>query len=118
LKAAVKVVLGTCVSAGLLVENKEPKEVIKEVNNGIYDKEISEKKTQPDEEKLEKISSHFKEVKAKQEAVLKKEEEEKAAAEEAKKTAAEKTPEKEQASKEQAPTPESEEKAKPDKAKK
>ena len=34
LKSAVKEVLGTCVSMGITVEGKHPKEVIKEINEG------------------------------------------------------------------------------------
>ncbi|MDJ0270681.1 MAG: 50S ribosomal protein L11 [Aigarchaeota archaeon] len=41
LKAAVKQVLGTCVSMGVLVDNKNPKEVIKEVEQGKYDELLS-----------------------------------------------------------------------------
>ncbi len=37
LKSAVKTVIGTCVSAGVMVEGKDPKEVIKEINEGKYD---------------------------------------------------------------------------------
>ena len=37
LKAAVKEVLGTCVSMGVTVEGKEPKEVLKEIDAGKYD---------------------------------------------------------------------------------
>jgi len=37
LKAAVKQVLGTCVSMGIRVEDKHPKEVIKEVDQGKYE---------------------------------------------------------------------------------
>ncbi|RLI13888.1 50S ribosomal protein L11 [Candidatus Bathyarchaeota archaeon] len=37
LKAAVKEILGTCVSMGVLVEGKHPKEVIREVNEGLWD---------------------------------------------------------------------------------
>jgi large subunit ribosomal protein L11 len=81
LKAAVKVVLGTCVSLGILVENKEAKEVMREIEQGVYDNEISKKIIEPSVEKTDKINSYFKEVKAKQDAMIKKEEEEKAAAE-------------------------------------
>jgi large subunit ribosomal protein L11 len=34
-KAKVKQVLGTCVSAGITVNGKNPKEIIKEINNGL-----------------------------------------------------------------------------------
>jgi len=42
LKAAVKEILGTCVSMGVLVEGKHPKEVIREVNEGVWDHMLSE----------------------------------------------------------------------------
>ena len=38
LRAAVKEAVGTCVSMGLTVENEEPKEIIKAINEGKYDK--------------------------------------------------------------------------------
>lgn len=38
LKSTVKEILGTCVSMGVTCEGKNPKEVIKEVNEGKYDK--------------------------------------------------------------------------------
>jgi len=37
LKAAVKEVLGSCVSMGVTVENKDPREVQKETDEGKYD---------------------------------------------------------------------------------
>ena len=37
LKAAVKEILGACVSMGVTVDGKDPKDVIKEVNEGKYD---------------------------------------------------------------------------------
>ena len=42
LKAAVKEVLGTCVSMGVTVEGKDPKEVLKEIDAGKYDGMFSE----------------------------------------------------------------------------
>lgn len=42
LKAAVKEVLGTCVSMGVTVEGKDPKEVISEVDAGKYDEMFAE----------------------------------------------------------------------------
>ena len=42
LKAAVKQVLGTCVSMGVSVEGKHPREVIREVEEGVYDNLIRE----------------------------------------------------------------------------
>ncbi|RLG91845.1 MAG: 50S ribosomal protein L11 [Candidatus Hecatellales archaeon] len=42
LKAAAKEVLGVCVSMGVTVEGKEPKEVQKEIDKGVYDKVFQE----------------------------------------------------------------------------
>ena len=40
LKSAIKNVLGTCISAGLTVEGKHPKEVQKEVDKGAWDETL------------------------------------------------------------------------------
>lgn len=88
LKAAVKSVLGSCVSLGILVENKEAKEVEKEVDGGVYDQLISKGETNPSKEKLSELAMFFEEIKKKQEEVLKKEAEEKAKEEEQKAAAA------------------------------
>ncbi len=37
LKEAIKEILGTCVSLGVTVENRDPREIIKEINSGTYD---------------------------------------------------------------------------------
>jgi large subunit ribosomal protein L11 len=42
LKAAAKEVLGSCVSVGVTVEGKDPREVQREINEGQYDKMFSE----------------------------------------------------------------------------
>jgi large subunit ribosomal protein L11 len=42
LKAAVKTVLGTCVSMGVTVDGKDPKTVQREVEEGLYDQFLSE----------------------------------------------------------------------------
>jgi len=81
LKAAVKTVLGSCVSLGILVENKPAKEVEKEIDEGKYDKEILEEKTETPEEKKVKLEKFFAVRKAKQEKDLKVLEEAKAAEE-------------------------------------
>lgn len=74
LKAAVKLVVGSCASSGILVENKPATETQKDIDKGIYDKEIAEEKTEMSSEKKEKIDSYFKEVVAEQEAKAKAEE--------------------------------------------
>jgi large subunit ribosomal protein L11 len=79
LKAAVKSVLGSCVSLGILVENKSPKEVIQELEEGKYDREISEEKIETPEEKKKKLEEYFLEIKTEQDRILKQEEAAKAA---------------------------------------
>ena len=86
-KSAVKSVIGTCVSSGILIENKEANEIQKEIDDGKYNKEISEVKTETDPKKKKQLDNYFKQIEKKQQEMIKKEEEEKAA-EEAKKAAA------------------------------
>lgn len=101
-KSAVKTVVGTCVSAGILIENKPAKDIEKEISSGRYDKEIEEMKTETDPEKKKKLNSFFSEIKTEQDAVLKKEEEEKAAEEAKKAEEAEKAEKPEEAEKPEA----------------
>ena len=68
LKKAVKSILGSCASMGLLVENKDPKEITEEVEKGKYDEEINEGKEITDGEKRKALQSFFQEYKAVQEA--------------------------------------------------
>ncbi|MDD3753653.1 MAG: 50S ribosomal protein L11 [Methanobacterium sp.] len=42
-KSATKEVVGTCVSMGITVEGKDPREVQKEINQGVYDDKLVEK---------------------------------------------------------------------------
>jgi large subunit ribosomal protein L11 len=84
-KAAVKSVVGTCVSLGVLVENKPAAEVEKEIDEGKYDKEIESESTQTPADKKLQMDAYFSELKAKQEKALKQEQ---AAAEAAKEAAA------------------------------
>lgn len=81
LKAAVKSVVGTCASLGILIENKPAKEIEKEINEGKYDKEISQKKTQPSPEKKAELDEYFSKIKESQEKELAKQAAEAAAAE-------------------------------------
>ena len=84
--ATLKSVLGTCQALGVLVENKEIKEVLKEIQEGKYSEEISAQKTNVDSEKRQELDSYFKGVADEQEAIKKAEDAEKAAEEEAKAT--------------------------------
>ncbi len=84
LKNAVKLVLGSCVSLGILVENKSPVEVISEVNSGKYDSEIKNIKTDVSPVKKAELQAYFIKVQTQQEAKKKAEAEAAAAAEAAK----------------------------------
>lgn len=88
LKAAVQLVTGSCVSLGLLVENKEAKEVAKEIAQGVYDKEILSGKDKISDDKKKALLSFFNDVKNKQEKEAKVAAEAAAAAEAAKAAAA------------------------------
>lgn len=84
LKAAVKNVVGTCVSLGLLIENKPAVELNEDIDKGIYDKEIKSEKTETSDEKKKQLKLFFDDIKSKQEQKIKQEQ----AAEEAKKVEA------------------------------
>jgi len=82
--STVKSVLGTCQALGVLVESKEVKEVLAEIEEGKYVDEIKTQKTDVDPEKRKELDNYFEDIAAKQEAVQKAEEAEKAAEEEKK----------------------------------
>ncbi len=67
MKSAVKQVVGTCVSSGIMVEDKDPKEVLKEIDNGKYDEEIENEKTELTEEEKEELIQKRKELQEKME---------------------------------------------------
>ena len=70
LKNAVKSILGTCASIGIFVEDKEPNELIQEVEAGKFDKEINEERTVTSTEKRKDLNEYFKSVKSAQEAKI------------------------------------------------
>ncbi|MEM0465804.1 MAG: 50S ribosomal protein L11 [Candidatus Pacearchaeota archaeon] len=70
-KNAVKSVLGTCKSIGILVENKDPKEVVKDVEKGVYDKEINLQISVTNPEKRKKIEEFYNKIKAEQDSKIK-----------------------------------------------
>lgn len=92
LKAAVKSVLGTCTSVGVLVENESPSDLTQSVNEGKFDSEINEGKTETDPEKRQKLKEFFLEIKSAQDekAAVKAKEAEAAEAAKTEKAAAEK----------------------------
>jgi len=81
-KSAVKSILGTCASIGILVENEDPNELIQKIDKGEFEKEINEQLSETSPEKRKKIQDFFDKIKSEQEAAIAIE---KAAAEEAEK---------------------------------
>jgi len=73
LKAAVKSVVGSCVSLGILIENKYAVEVAQEVTEGKYDKEIKSESTETFEEKKKELNTHFSQLTKKQDLLLQQE---------------------------------------------
>jgi len=88
IRAAVKLVVGSCVSLGILIDSKDPKAVMEEINSGKYDKEIKEEITTVSEEKKKDLEKFYTSLKAKQDKEQKALEEAKAAEEAAKAEAA------------------------------
>lgn len=84
LTSAVKMAVGSCVSLGVLIESKPAKEVMEEIAQGKYDKEIAEEKTEPSPEKKKKLDEFFAKLKAAQDKKQKELEAAKAAEEAAK----------------------------------
>ncbi len=84
LKAAVKSVVGTCVSLGILIESKSASEVEAEIDEGKYDVEIKEERTETPPEKRKQLDEFFDKVKEEQEKIIKQEQAAKEEAEKAK----------------------------------
>jgi large subunit ribosomal protein L11 len=66
LKNAVKTVVGSCVSLGVLIENKSPQEIEKEIDNGRYDTEIKNEITETNEKKKKELNDFFSKIKQEQ----------------------------------------------------
>ncbi len=84
LKSAVKTVAGSCVSLGILIENKLASEIEQEINQGKYDKEIQKEQTETPADKKIKLAEFFSNLRIKQEQIIKQEKAEAEAEKEAK----------------------------------
>ena len=73
LKSAVKTVIGTCVTLGVLVESKPAAEIEKEVDEGKYDKEIKSESMKTPSEKKKVLDEYFAKIKAEQEKLIQQE---------------------------------------------
>lgn len=59
LKSAVKTIIGSCNALGILIEGKSSKEISKDIDSGLYDKEINDAKTEITEEKKERLKKQL-----------------------------------------------------------
>ncbi len=82
--STLKSVIGTCQSLGVMVENKEVREVLKDIADGSFKEEINAKKTDVSSEKRKVLDDYFTIIAEKQEEIKKAEDAEKAAEEEKK----------------------------------
>ena len=80
MKSAVKTVIGTCVSLGVLVENEPASLVGIQIDEGKFSKEIASENTVTSPEKKIKLQAHFTKVKEEQEKAIKQEQAAKEAA--------------------------------------
>jgi large subunit ribosomal protein L11 len=80
-KSAVKTIVGTCVSLGILIENKPAVEVEQEIAEGKYDKEINAMKTETSAEKKKSLDEFYSKVKKEQDKLQQQEQAAKAAEE-------------------------------------
>ncbi len=85
LKSAVKTIVGTCASLGILVENKPATEIEQDIDEGKYDEEIKSEKTETSPEKKQELEEFFSKVKKEQDKLIKQEQAAKETAEAAKK---------------------------------
>lgn len=91
LKAAVKQVVGSCSSLGVLVESKDAKVTSLDIENGMFDDVIKKETTEPSQEKLDSLKNYLSSVQSAYQKEVERQkalEAEKAAAEEAAKAAA------------------------------
>jgi len=88
IKSAVKTIVGTCASLGILIENKPAVEIEQDIDDGKYDKEIKAEKTVTSHEKKKELDEYFSKVKKEQDKLIKQEQAAKETEEAAKKEAA------------------------------
>jgi len=103
LKSAVRLVVGSCVSLGVLIESKPAKEISQEISEGKYDEEINSEKTDVSPEKQSELDSYFNAITDQQEKARRAAEEAAKAEEEAKAEVVAEAPEEGEAEKKEEP---------------
>ena len=86
MKSAVKTIVGTCVSLGVLIEDKPAVEIEEDIKAGKYDKEINAMKIETSPDKKKKLAESFAKIKKEQDKLLQQEQAAKAAEETAAKS--------------------------------
>lgn len=81
LKSAVKTIVGSCQSSGILIDGIDATEILKEIDEGKHDNLIAIGKTEPDENKKHMLEALGRELEAKKKLVEKQKAEAKATAE-------------------------------------
>ncbi len=71
MKSAVKTIIGSCVSIGVIVEGMEPRDATKAVNDGKFDKEIKAESTTVSPEKKKVLAQQLADKRAALEKILK-----------------------------------------------
>jgi len=71
LRAAVRLVVGSSVSLGVMIEDKSAKDIMKDIDSGLFDKEIKSGKSELSLEKKKHLAETFAKVKAAQETKAK-----------------------------------------------
>jgi len=74
LKSAVKTIIGSCGSLGILIENKFALEIEQEIDQGKYNKEIEQEITETPEDKKIELAEYFSKISEQQEEIIKEEE--------------------------------------------
>lgn len=70
IKSAVKSILGTCASIGILVENENPLNLVDLVNKGKFDSEINMGNSETSNEKRQMLEDFFSKVKSQQDVKI------------------------------------------------
>lgn len=62
MKNIIKQIAGTCLVGGILIEEKDPREFIREIDEGKYEEEIKKEKTELTQEELEELEKEKEEM--------------------------------------------------------
>ncbi|MFZ5954965.1 MAG: 50S ribosomal protein L11 [Nanoarchaeota archaeon] len=90
--AALKSVIGSCLSMGILIDSKDPKDILADIEEGKYKKEIETQKSQASPEKLDELKKFFSDIKSRQDKAIQAQKAEQEAKEKEEKAKEQKSP--------------------------